>query len=90
MNFNELIDKAKDIGINISSISKDKINTYIRDKAYKEVVKESINKGINLETMEADDIEYLVAEKEKKITDKINNMGLGAMATYLGFELGGI
>lgn len=83
--------KTAKVGLNgIKDMGSKKVQRYIRDKAYKEVVKEAIDKGIDITKMTPDEFEYLVADKEKEIIEKIKTMSWIGMATYLGIELGSI
>lgn len=90
LKMNNFISTAK-AGINgIKKISSKKVQRYIRDKAYKEVVKETIDKGIDITKIQLDEFEYLLADKEKEIIEKMKTMTWIGIATYLGIELGSV
>lgn len=81
-----IFNKTKNGLDNIKGLSSKKIKQHVRDKAYKEVVKETIEEGIDITVITPDDLEALIYEKEKEINEKIKNMGVGAITTFLGLE----
>jgi len=71
--------KLENICDKVSGISKDKIKLFVRDKAYKEVLKELVENGKDVTTISQEDLEYLIAEKEKEIYNKYSISALTGM-----------
>lgn len=90
----DINNKLTDVSKYISNSIEEKIRLAILDKAYQEVVKESTTMGVDINAISPDDLEHLIADKEKEIKqtykDKVKNIGLASALLYLGIEISGI
>ncbi|NOQ30885.1 MAG: hypothetical protein GQ570_07155 [Helicobacteraceae bacterium] len=81
-----IIGKSKNIFISAVKLPATKVKIAIRSRATAQVAKECLKNDIDIEKMSVEDFEYLVADKEKEIVQKIKNMSVGVLTAYLGFE----
>ena len=94
INLKDLGEMISGLGKNISESTLKRIKKAVRDKAYKDVIKESSDKGIDLTKVTADDLEFLVSDKEKELyntfSHKVKELGLVGALAFLGIEIAGL